>query len=261
VCQDGTVDGQIRRLKACLNGGRNPERYPGVPVTPAELAQSAAGAVAAGAEAVHLHPRGGDGKESLLADHIGAAVAAVREACPGVPVGVSTGLWITGGDPEARRAAVAEWAALPGAARPDFASVNLSEAGSIELADVLGAGGIGAEAGVWSVADAAALAESGSQTRWLRVLVEIVKVPAATDAVTAANEVLTKLDDLGVTAPRLLHGEGETCWPLVAQAGRLRLPTRIGLEDTTVSPDGAPVSSNAELTALALGVWTAAVPR
>lgn len=254
------MDSQIRRLKACLNGGRNPARHPGVPVSPAELARSAAGAVAAGAEAVHLHPRGGDGKESLRAADIGAAVAAVREACPGVPAGVSTGLWITGGDPEARRAAVAEWAALPEAARPDFASVNMSEAGSIDLADVLGAAGIGAEAGVWSVEDAATLAGSGPQSRWLRVLVELNRVSAA-EAVNAADEVLQRLDEVGVTVPRLLHGEGESCWPLVAHAGRLRLPTRIGLEDTTAGPDGAPVNSNAELTGLALGVWTAAVPR
>ena len=45
-------------------------------------------AVAAGAEAVHLHPRRGDGDESLLAVDVGAAVTAVRQACPGTPVGV-----------------------------------------------------------------------------------------------------------------------------------------------------------------------------
>lgn len=254
------MDTQIRRLKACLNGGRGRDEHPAVPVSPAELARSAAGAVAAGAEAVHLHPRGSGGRESLLAGDIGAAVVAVREACPGVPVGVSTGLWITGGDPEARRVAVAEWATLPGSARPDFASVNLSEAGSAALAGVLEAAGIGAEAGVWSVADATALIRAGPLDRWLRILVEIMRVPAR-EAVGAAGEVLRALDDLGVTAPRLLHGQGDACWPLVAHAGKLGLPTRIGLEDTTAGPDGAPVTGNAELTALALGVWTAAAPR
>jgi uncharacterized protein (DUF849 family) len=69
-----------------------------VPITPAELARSAAAAVAAGAEALHLHPRDADGRESLAAADVGAAVAAVRAACPGTQAGVSTGLWITGGD-------------------------------------------------------------------------------------------------------------------------------------------------------------------
>lgn len=70
---------------------------PPYPVTPAEPAAEAAAAVSARAEAVHLHARGGDGTESVLAGDVGAA-AAVRSACPGTPVGVSTGLWIIGGD-------------------------------------------------------------------------------------------------------------------------------------------------------------------
>ena len=45
----------------------------------------------------------------------------------------------------------------------------------------------------------------------------------------------------------LLHGEEDACWPLVRHAGRLGLPTRIGLEDTLVLPDGTPAGDNAEL--------------
>ncbi len=106
----------IRTLKACLNGKRTRAEHPAVPVTPAELASSAAAAVAAGAEAVHLHARNPAGTESVQAADIGAAVAAVRQACPDTPVGVSTGLWITGGDPTARQAGVASWA-CPGRGR------------------------------------------------------------------------------------------------------------------------------------------------
>lgn len=255
-CEHGRVAGQIARVKACINGGRGRDDHPGVPLTPAELAASAAAAVAAGAEAVHLHPRGADGGESLVAADVGAAVAAVRQACPGTPVGVSTGLWIAGGDPAARRAAVASWARLARGARPDFASVNISEPGSAELPGVLAAAGIAAEAGVWSAADAVTLAAAMPGTRWLRILVEVSDVPAA-GAVAAAGEILRRLDELGVTAPRLLHGEEQTCWPLVAQAGALGLATRAGLEDTTVGPGGAAVSGNAELTRLALDVWAA----
>ena len=243
-------------MKACLNGGRDRGDHPAVPLTPAELAASAAAAVTAGAEALHLHPRRADGGESLLAADVAAAVTAVRRACPAAPVGVSTGLWITGGDPAARRSAVAAWAGLPAAARPDFASVNLSEPGWAELCQVLRPAGIAAEAGIWSVADADQLAAAGQPIDWLRILVEIIDVPADR-AAAAANEILRRLDDLTIEAPRLIHGEGTACWPLIAHAGALGLPTRIGLEDTTTGPHGCPVSGNAELVRLALPIWQA----
>jgi uncharacterized protein (DUF849 family) len=249
----------VARMKACLNGRRGHEEHPALPVTPAELAAAAAGAVAAGAEAIHVHPRDGSGRESLLAADVGAAVAAVRQACPGVAVGVTTGLWVTGGDPAARQAAVAGWVALPGEARPDFASVNLGEAGAAGLPALLAAAGIAAEAGVWSPADADLLAAAGPAASWLWVMVEISGVPAA-GAGPAADAVLRRLDELGVTLPRLLHGEGESCWPLIERAGRLGLPTRVGLEDALTGPGGGPVSGNAELVELGLAAWTAAAP-
>jgi uncharacterized protein (DUF849 family) len=250
------VSTRIERLKVCLNGGRSRGDHPAVPLAPVELAASAAAAVDAGAEAVHLHPRGADGGESLLAAVIAAAVTAVRQACPGTPVGVSTGLWITGGDPAARRSAVAAWAGLPAVARPDFASVNLSEPGWEGLCDVLASAGIAAEAGIGSVADTDQLAAARQTVDWLRILVEISDIPAH-KAVAAADEVLHRLEELSPAAPRLLHGEGPACWPLIAHAGTLGLPTRIGLEDTIVGPDGSAVTGNAELVQLALQTWRA----
>jgi uncharacterized protein (DUF849 family) len=250
---------RIERIKACLNGGRRRAEHPGVPITPAELAREAADAVAEGAEAIHLHPRDRGGAESLAAGEVAAAVAAVRRACPGTPVGVSTGLWITGGNAAARCAAVAGWAGLPSAARPDFASVNLSEPGTAGLLEALAAAGVAAEAGVWSAADARTAAAVTPDTGWLRILVEVIDAPAAC-AVAAAEEILRQLDRSGVTAPRLLHGEQAACWPLVRRAGQLGLPTRIGLEDTTAGPDGQAVSGNAELVRLGLAAWIAAQP-
>ncbi|GAA3960616.1 3-keto-5-aminohexanoate cleavage protein [Actinoplanes auranticolor] len=242
----------IRRLKACLNGGRTRGEHPAVPVTPAELAVAAAQAVAAGAEAVHLHPRDTDGAESLDPADIGPAVAAVRAGCPGTPVGVSTGLWITGGDVARRHATVARWAALEADQRPAFASVNVGEEGFAELSALLRDAGIDVEAGVWSPRDAGRL--DGVPVD--RVLIEILGTPAA-GAVAAADAILGRLDHLGVTGPRLLHGEQDACWPLIAHAGRLGLPTRIGLEDTLVTEDGRPAAGNADLVRRALRVWDA----
>jgi uncharacterized protein (DUF849 family) len=235
------------RMKACLNGGRP------VPATTTDLAVAAAGAVAAGADALHVHPRDRGGAESLLAGDVGAAVAAIRAVCPGVPVGVSTGLWMTGGDARRRAALVRAWAGLT--ARPDFASVNVHEEGFAELVAILHDAGIGAEAGVWAPAGADALGDLPLD----RVLIEIIGTPADR-AVAAADAVLDRLDRAGYRGPRLLHGEEESCWPLIEHAGRLGLPTRIGLEDTLTGPDGTPAEDNADLVRRALLIWTAASP-
>jgi uncharacterized protein (DUF849 family) len=247
---------RIRRIKACLNGRRTPADHPAVPITPDQLAVAAAEAVTAGAEAVHLHPRGADGRESLRAADVGAAVAAVRAACPGTPVGVTTGLWVTG-DGWTRRDEVMSWTDLEPAHRPDFASVNVSEDGWQELTVVLGDAGIGAEAGVWSTADAEATAGFEPSAGWLRIMVEIARATAET-ATMQADEILDVLYAARLTAPILLHGENESCWPLVAHAGRLGLATRIGLEDVLTGPDGQDVPGNAELVRLALVEWTTA---
>lgn len=246
-------------MQACLNGGRSRAEHPAVPVTAAELATAAAEAVAAGAEAIHMHPRAADGTQSLRADDIGAAVAAVRAACPGTPIGVSTGLWITAGDPGARHAAVSTWAGLPPASRPDYASLNLSEPGSAELPNLLESAGIATEAGVWSVADVALLDRAEPPAGWLRVMIEILKTPAGT-AVAAAAEIVHDLRETDAAAPVLLHGENESCWPLISHAGALGLPARIGLEDTLSGPDGSDVAGNGDLVRLGLEAWSAARP-
>jgi uncharacterized protein (DUF849 family) len=242
----------IRRLKACLNGSRRPDEHPAVPVTPSDLAAAATGAAAAGAEAVHVHPRDRAGRETLHGDAVSAAVRAIRAANPGLPIGVSTGLWICGGDPSLRAAEVARWASLPASGRPDFASVNVSEPGFQELVGLLRAAGIDAEAGVWSPSDALALPGAAVS----RVLIEVIDAPAAS-AVAVADGILAALDEVGSVEPRLLHGENDACWPLVSHAARLGLPTRIGLEDTLVGPSGEPVRDNKHLVELANGQFRA----
>nr|WP_269326763.1 3-keto-5-aminohexanoate cleavage protein [Kineosporia mesophila] len=231
-------------MKACLNGSRTRSEHPGLPVTPDQLAAAAREAVEAGADALHLHPRGRDAAESLRAADVAAAVSAVRQACPGIPVGVSTGLWITARDVSARRDLVEGWSALRAFERPDFASVNLSEPGRLELAATLHTIGIGVEAGVWSNRDAQLLA-SARPAGIIRVLVEIIDVPPE-NAVAEADAILREFGDPGV--PVLLHGEQEACWPVLRHAVALGLDTRIGLEDTLTGPDGGPVTGNADLT-------------
>jgi uncharacterized protein (DUF849 family) len=121
----------------------------------------------------------------------------------------------------------------------------------------LDAAGVAAEAGVSSVADARAAGAVGPGRGWLRILAEIPAAPAAA-ALDLADAVLRELRAAGVTAPVLLHGEDESCWPLARRAGQLGLATRIGLEDVLTGPGGEPVTGNAALTRRALAIWTAA---
>ena len=113
-------------MKVCLNGGLSRADHPAAPLTPAQLAASAAAAVAA-------------------------------------------------------------WAGIPPGARPDFASVNVSEPGWADLCRLLRSAAIAAEAGVWSVPDAVQLAAGGRAVEWLRILVEVIDVPAAPRSAATRN--------------------------------------------------------------------------
>lgn len=186
-------------LQAALNGDRTRADHPAVPLSPQELARDAAACVAAGAAAIHLHPRDAEGRERLDAEVVDAVVATVRAAC-GMPVGVSTGAWIEP-DLERRLALIRAWE------EPDYASVNLSEAGAAEVMGALAGAGVGIEAGVWSVEDAERLAASGFGGRLTRILVEPVDAGAA--AVEIVDGIHAALDRLGLTAPRLQHGDGD----------------------------------------------------
>ena len=128
-------------VQACLNGGRRRAEHPAVPLSPDEIARDAARAVAAGAAALHVHPRAADGSETLDPTICDAVVAAVRAVCPGIPIGLTTGIWIEPA-PARRLELVTAWAVAP-----DFVSVNLSETGVPELCDRLLARSIGIEAG------------------------------------------------------------------------------------------------------------------
>jgi uncharacterized protein (DUF849 family) len=225
-------------LQAALNGDLTKDAHPGLPVSPAELARDGAACVAAGARAIHLHPRDRDGRERLDAELVDAVVIAVRDAC-GVPVGVSTGAWIEP-DLERRLELVRGWRG------PDYSSVNLSEPGATQVMSALIQAGVGIEAGVWSVEDAERLAASGLGAQVTRILVEPVAV-SPSDAVALVDGIHAALDRLGLTAPRLQHGDGEATWVLLADAVQRGLDTRIGLEDTLHGPDGARAAGNEEL--------------
>ena len=87
-------------LKACLNGSRTRQEHPAIPRTPDELAADGRAAVEAGAKILHLHPYDATGAETLAAEPCALTLRAVRAACPGIPISLSTSADI---EPDPRR--------------------------------------------------------------------------------------------------------------------------------------------------------------
>jgi uncharacterized protein (DUF849 family) len=229
-------------LQAALNGDRSAGEHPSIPIAPEALAQDAAACVAAGAGAIHLHPRDSRGHETLDAAVVDAVVRYVRGAC-GVPVGVTTGAWIED-DVDERVAFIEGWS------EPDYSSVNLAEDGAERVMAALLSRGVGVEAGVATVEDADRLAASGVADRILRVLVEPVDADPD-DAASIVAQIHATLDRHEIHAPRLQHGDGTATWVLISDAVRRGLDTRVGLEDTLVLPGGSRADGNPALIAAA----------
>jgi uncharacterized protein (DUF849 family) len=232
-------------LQAALNGMRTRSDHPGVPIAASEVAADAAACVAAGVREIHVHPRDDDGNEALDAEIVDKTVAGVKTV--GVPVGVTTGAWIEG-DAARRRRLVSAWH------EPDYASVNLSEPGALEIAEALLRNGIGVEAGVWTVGDALRLTESPLRHRIQRVLIEPIRTSGVDEALNVAAQIHVALDQGGVGVPRLQHGEGRATWPVMRDAVRRGCAVRIGFEDTLHLPDGRLAGSNVELVRAALEI-------
>jgi uncharacterized protein (DUF849 family) len=235
-------------IKACLNGSRRPEEHEALPLSPDALAADAALCRAAGAGAVHVHPRGMGGRETLDPDSCAAVVEAIRYRCPGLPIGLTTGLWISNNSSQ-RLASIERWTVLP-----DFASVNFSEDGTDELCRLLLQKGIEIEAGLSSVADARALVGSSYVDHCLRVLIEIE--PGTPDPLKNAAAINRVLEGAGVRLPRLQHGMNQQAWPLLEDAVARGFDIRIGLEDVLTMPDGSPADGNAALVASAVRLVT-----
>ncbi|MBO9534278.1 MAG: 3-keto-5-aminohexanoate cleavage protein [Solirubrobacteraceae bacterium] len=225
-------------LQAALNGFLTAGDHPMLPLSPRELAADASECVVAGADAFHVHPRDADGRQTLDPEAVDAAVRAIRGAT-GQLVGVSTSQEIEA-DPATRLAQIGAWT------EPDYASVNLSEADAADVIFLLLEHGIEIEAGLWSVGDVEALAATGLAHRVARVLIE----PAGDDAEQAlamTEAIHEALDAHGITSQRLQHSDGLAAWPVLDDALRRGLATRIGFEDTLHLRHGTAADSNADL--------------
>ena len=206
--------------------------------------------MAAGAQALHLHPYDDEGRETLAAEPCAAALRAVRASCPGVPVSLSTSAAIEP-DPARREALVAAWTELP-----ELASVNQGERGAAELCELLMARGVGVEAGLLSLADARAFVARDVAARCARALVEPLDADPE-EAVRHAEAIERTLAEAGLGLEQVHHGDGLASWAVNRRALARGHGIRTGLEDTAVLPDGRPAAGNAELVAAAAALMRA----
>lgn len=234
-------------LEVALNGSRD---HPGLPRAPGELAEDARACADAGARVLHLHAYDAAGRETLVAEPCAEALRAVRAACPGVPVSLSTSAEIEP-DPQRRLELVRSWTVLA-----ELVTANQGEAGIAELCEHLVARGVGIEAGLLALADAEAFVRSGLAGTCVRVLLEPLNAdPREAVAHAAAMEEL--LIDAGISLEQVHHGGGVASWAVNERALGRGHGIRTGLEDTPVLPDGRPAPDNATLVRAAVAMLTA----
>lgn len=229
-------------LQVALNGDRI---HTAAPRNLKDLARDAQQSVKAGAQSIHFHPYDLWGKETFDPNQCGQAIRTVREACPGIPLSLSTSATIEA-DPKARLQLITSWTEMP-----DLVTANMGEAGILDLCDSLLARGVAIEAGLLCLADALAFIKSGIAPFCHRVMVEPLDIDVDT-AVRHAQAIEQVVMKAGIPLPQVHHGYGIACWAVNRQALHRGHGIRTGLEDTDVLPNGHVANSNADLVAMAI---------
>lgn len=234
-------------IKAALNGARNKDENPNVPVLTNEILQEAVAVIAAGAEQIHFHVRDKFGNETLDNDAVCEQLSALRNHLPNIQIGISTGEWIEP-DFNKRKYLIKSWTVLP-----DFVSLNLSEPNFEEIAKILVDKGISIEAGLSNLDDAQKLVESGLYNRCFRFLIEPQEKSTA-EALTHVLSIEKTLSKVHTNQRILLHGADSTVWDLISNAFEKKIDTRIGFEDTIYVEPNILAKSNCELISKAISI-------
>lgn len=228
-------------LQAALNGDRI---HPSTPRTADRIAAEARNAVDAGAESLHLHPYDAVGRETLDADHCARTIRAVRLACPGIPISLSTSAGIEP-NPQRRLRSIASWTEMP-----DLVTANQGEEQILDVCELLISRDVEIEAGLLSLEDARRFVQSGLASRCRRVLIE----PLDADdekAVAHAEAMEIIVREAGVKLQQVHHGDGIASWAVNRRAIARGHGIRTGLEETPVLPDGSLAEGNGDLVAAA----------
>lgn len=231
-------------IQVSLNGALLAEAHPDLDLSLGALVEDAVACARHGVRDFHVHPRAQDGREALTADVVAHWLRKLRLRLPDGTLSVSTGAWI--GPIEQRVHAIHRWTE-----KPEFASVNFHEEGAESIADALIDSGVGVEAGVWHPTGAERFLRYGKRAQCRRLLIEMPDAQMPEVMVTL-TDVLNLLCDTMPGHNVILHGEGQSAWPMLMFARAKGMATRIGLEDTLRLPDGRFAMSNAELLSSAL---------
>ncbi|MFD8144300.1 3-keto-5-aminohexanoate cleavage protein [Streptomyces sp. NPDC059708] len=244
----GAGGGGGRVLQVSLNGSRGAGDGGAVPLSPADLAESALAAVAAGAGEVLVHPRTPCGRESLSPRVVGPVLAELRGAGVRVPLSVPAAV-AAEPDPAERLERVRSWTVLP-----DRAVVPFAEPGAERLGRALLERGVAVDAvvplggGAGPEPLARFLAWGPPEPGRVRLAVELAE---ADPALVAGMRWLPPV-------PVLFYGREAAAWPVLRLAARCGAGARIGVGEVLYLPDGRPARSNAELVAAALESWDGA---
>jgi len=243
----------------------DPEVHP-VPVTATEMAEAARGAVEAGASVLHVHvrdPAPGRGRFPTWDPDIAAEVcAAIREACPGALLNLTTG--VMGDDVSGPLACLER-------VRPEIAALNsgslnylrVRRDGSWAWPPLLFANPVSK---IQTVAEAMARIDCRPECECFDTgIVRSVAMFERAGILTAPSHVSfvmgvhsgmparpawlpLLIDELPPGADWQVIAIGrEEVWALHREAARLGGHLRTGLEDTFYLPDGSRAGSNAEL--------------
>ncbi|MFF1557665.1 3-keto-5-aminohexanoate cleavage protein [Streptomyces sp. NPDC058279] len=245
------------RIQVALNGARGGGDGTAVPMSPRALAESALGAVAAGAREVLVHPRTPCGRESLSPRVVGPVLEALRGAGVRVPLGVPVSV-VTESDPMGRLERVRSWTVLP-----ERAVVRWGEPGARELASALPARGVAVDAVVRLGGPEASggagreAARAGAETwagaaAWAAGQAGRVRLVGEAAGADPALEAALRWPP---AVPWTLFGRDAAAWPVLRRAARYGAGARIGVGDVLLLPDGRPARSNAELVAAAVREW------
>ncbi len=227
-------------IKIALNGARPKTESQFIPNTPSEIKEDVQKLFHAGFSLFHVHIYDNLFKESLADKDLSAVISSLRNISIKLKIGISTGDWIEP-DLNKRIDHIRSWKIIP-----DFASVNIVEENSIEIAEELIKKGIKIEAGLTDPESAEKFVKSGIVKDCIRILIE-PQEQNLNEALITVEKIENILDNNKIKLKRLMHGFDDTAWGLINEAFKRGYDTRIGLEDTIFLPSGKKASGNLEL--------------
>jgi len=227
-------------LQACLNRVRKKSENENIPYNEEEFCKELVSLKKAGIFSYHIHPKEHDGTDTLEKHYTEQAIKPFIKL-KDVEVGISSSS-LMGYSTTEKVNHIKSWNI-----KPDFVSVNWFEEDPDVLTKTLKAQNIAVEVGISDEVSFNKWFLSECSDYYKRVLLEI---PPYKEPHSIKVETMKLYKQASKKIPKediLLHGEDESCWPVLTFALQHNIPTRIGLEDTLTLSDHNPALRNIDL--------------